>query len=121
VALGFTHEVVERAGANGVTIPGVTAVEGGLLVNPGNAGRDVRARFAVLPETTVQLGYWITEHLNAFVGYNFLYVSSVARPGDQIDPVIGAVRPGATAHPVGGITGTDFYANSVTLGLGYNW
>jgi hypothetical protein len=123
LALGFTHEVVDRVGATSSNLPGVTAgVPGGLLVQASNAGRDTRDRFAVLPEATIQLGYRLTEHLDAFIGYNFLYVSSVARPGDQIDPVISLAALGtAGARPAGGITGSDFYAHSALAGVGYRW
>jgi hypothetical protein len=90
------------------------------LVQPTNAGRDTRDRFAVAPESEVRLGHRLTDHLEAFVGYTFLNVSSVARPGDQVDRAIDfLVSP--TTHPVGGIRGTDFYAHSAQVGLGWRW
>jgi hypothetical protein len=133
LALGFTYEVVDRTGISSYAIPGFpSATPGGFLVQASNAGREYRDRFAVLPETTVQLDYWITEHLSAFIGYNFLYVSSVARPGDQVDPAVELVvtpiggltvpgtSPGAT-RPAAGIHGDSFYANSLTFGMAYKW
>ena len=35
-------------------------------------------------EATVNLGYWLTPHVKAYVGYNCLFWSNVVRPGDQI-------------------------------------
>jgi Putative beta barrel porin-7 (BBP7) len=39
--------------------------------------------FAVVPEFNLRVGYDITRNIHAFVGYDFLYISSVARPGNQ--------------------------------------
>jgi hypothetical protein len=39
--------------------------------------------FAVVPEFNLRVGYNITRNIRAFVGYDFLYISSVARPGNQ--------------------------------------
>jgi hypothetical protein len=134
LALGFTHEVVERQGSTFFLIPGFAPDPngGGLLVQSSNAGRETRDRFAVVPETTLQLGYRFTEHLSAFIGYNFLYISSVVRPGDQVDPVVDLVvtplgglsipgtSPGAV-RPAGGVHGDSFYAHSLMVGMGYTW
>src|SRR5439155_27347964 len=120
-------------GTTAFAIPGFpAALPGGLLVQASNAGRDTRDRFAILPETTLQLDYWLTEHLSAFIGYNFLYVSSVARPGDQVDPAVQLVvtpinglslpgtSPGAI-RPAGGVHSDSFYAHSLMVGMGYTW
>jgi hypothetical protein len=42
-----------------------------------------RDPFAVLPEGQVRLGFQVNDSLSAFVGYDFLYMSNVARPGSQ--------------------------------------
>ena len=53
-------------------------------------------QFAVMPELGVTLSYAITSNLEATVGYRFLYMSRVARAGDQIDldlDLVGSTRP----------------------------
>lgn len=91
VALGVTHQQLDIAGSQVKLLPGAaapTAFNGGLLAVGPNLGRFTADRFAVVPEATVNLGYWFTPHLKAYIGYNFLYWSNVIRPGDQIDRVV---------------------------------
>jgi hypothetical protein len=61
------------------------------------------------------------------VGYNFLYVSSVIRPGDQVDRVLDitqipnfpvpGVQPTALGRPTVLFKETDFWAQGINLGL----
>src|SRR5581483_8446852 len=53
IAVGDSHEVVDRQGTTlAVTPAGTFGIPGGLLVGPANAGRDTRDQFAVvLPST----------------------------------------------------------------------
>src|SRR5207249_3081244 len=83
IALGVTHEVVDRFGSSALTAPGFApiATNSGFLVQPSNAGRITVDRFAVALPSDLTVGYQLTDHLSAFVGYEFLYLSTVARPG----------------------------------------
>jgi len=38
-----------------------------------------------MPELNLKIGYDITPNLRAYVGYDFLFISSVVRPAEQID------------------------------------
>jgi hypothetical protein len=58
---------------------------GGLLAQPTNIGSFSRDRFALIPQLDVKLGYQLLPALRLTVGYNFTYVTSVVRPGDQVD------------------------------------
>ena len=51
-----------------------------------------RDRFAVLPEFGFDVGYQLTSRWRSFIGYNFLYISDVARPGNQIDGGVNLFR-----------------------------
>jgi len=42
-------------------------------------------RLAVVPEMSGNVGYDLTANIRAYVGYTFLYIDNVARPGTQID------------------------------------
>jgi len=90
VALGNTSQTVEIAGFQTRTRPGqpMETFSGGLLATGPNLGAFERDRFSVVPEFTLNLGYWVTPVIKAYVGYNFLYWSNVARAGDQIDRVV---------------------------------
>lgn len=88
VALGNTHQEVEVSGFQVRRRPGEAQMvfnNGGLLAAGPNLGTFSDDRFSVVPEVSLNLGYWLTPRAKVFVGYNALYWSNVARPGDQID------------------------------------
>jgi hypothetical protein len=66
------------------TVSGLVVVNGSNIALPAMGQRERRDRFAVIPEVTVNLGYKITENIQVFAGYNFLYASEVVRPGNQL-------------------------------------
>jgi hypothetical protein len=92
VALGSTRQTVEVSGTQTRLRPGQATPDvftnGGLLAAGPNLGRFSDDRFTVVPELSLNLGYWLTPRLKAYVGYNALYWSNVVRPGDQIDRVV---------------------------------
>jgi hypothetical protein len=133
VAVGETHEIVGIGGSRTVTAAAVGSpitLPGGLLALPTNSGRFSRNRFAVLPEADFNIGYQLSCHVRARVGYSFLYLSEVARPGDQIDRVINQsqiLSPGSPgtlvgpARPAFSFKGTDFWAQGVNVGLEFRF
>jgi hypothetical protein len=124
VALGSVHQVAD---INGVSSVNGAPISGGLLAQSTNIGHYGRQRFAVVPEVGLNVGYQITDALRVYVGYNFLYMSSVARPGDQIDQVVsrptippaGRLPPGS--RPLFAFHGTDFWAHGVNFGLEFRY
>jgi hypothetical protein len=77
-----------------VSIAGMTAAVydvyaagfvGDLLAQPTNIGTFTQNKFALIPSVDVKLGYQLFRCLRLTVGYNFTYVSSVVRPGGQVD------------------------------------
>jgi len=135
VALGVDHESVTINGVTSVTpVGGPTTISGGGIYAQGtNIGRLTRDQFAVVPSAQLQVGMDITCNIRAFVGYDVLYVSAVARPGDQIDRVINFTQSAAvngvlTAPPLIGqprpaalINSTDFWANGISAGLQFSF
>jgi hypothetical protein len=61
---------------------------GGLLANAGNIGRYKDDEFVVIPEGTINVGIALTRSLTGFVGYNYLWISDVVRPGTLAGPVV---------------------------------
>src|SRR5205823_3226983 len=94
LALGVTHQEINISGGQSLTnAAGTAQALGGLLALNSNIGDFSRDRFSVVPELGVNVGYNLTPNLRAFCGYNFLYWSSVVRPGDQIDRGLDITRP----------------------------
>lgn len=128
LALGGTQQVVHTTGTTILHRPGLppATATGGFLVVPTNLGRTARDQFTFLPEIGVQVGYQFGASLRIFGGYTFLYATSVVRPGEVLDRVInpgqvpalgGGLAPGTPLRPTVTITGTDFWAQGVSLGV----
>jgi hypothetical protein len=132
VAFGNTHEMTSINGqllTNDFTGFGrVQSFPGGYLALPTNRGTFSTDQFAVVPEANVKVGWQPRDWARLFVGYTFLYVSSVARPGDQIDRVINPSQaPAITGSPASTLVGparpqflgrdTDFWAQGINFGL----
>jgi hypothetical protein len=130
VAVGPNRGVVDVSGATAVTVPGFApqAAGGGLLALSSNSGHFDRNRVAVVPELGVKLGYQVTPHLRATVGYDFLYWTNVVRPGGQIDttinpnllpppllPLVGPNRPAPL------LTTTDVWVQGMSFGLEFRY
>jgi hypothetical protein len=131
-ALGNTHEIININGSTSFSVPGTpTSLQpGGLLAQPTNSGHFTRDHFAVLPEAGVKLGYQVTNHVHLFVGYSFVYLSDVARPGGAVDRGINVSQlpsqfgPGTLAGPARpALTtkGTDFWAQGINFGLEFRY
>ncbi len=123
VALGYTHQVVDVNGHSAMDLssfggPALT-VPFGFFARPTNVGRYTRNEFGVVPEGELRIGYQLTPRLSAFAGYDFLYWSSVARPGQQVNRVLNQSpdTPGTPAQPAPLFRTTDFWAQGVNFGL----
>ncbi|HET6572840.1 MAG TPA: BBP7 family outer membrane beta-barrel protein [Fimbriiglobus sp.] len=132
VALGVTAQDLDITGSQLVQRPGQatpTAFTGGLLAVGPNLGSFSNDEFSVVPEVTFNVGYLLTPTLRAYVGYNFLYWTNVARPGDQLDRVVDlSFIPNAPVTPFSGVNRpqplfrqTDFWAQGLQLGLELRW
>ncbi len=105
---------------------------GGYFALPSNSGDHSRNTFAVVPEVALNLGYRLTPQATVYVGYSFLYASNVARPGEQINRNINPTQavaygndPPATlvgaAQPTFNFNTTDFWAQTLSIGLAYRF
>jgi hypothetical protein len=117
LAIGDTHEVISINGST--TVVGgsgnpVTLVGGNFAST--QIGRYAVDRFALAPEAQLSLGYQFTSWFRCTVGYSFLYLSSVARPGNQIDNSYDGV-----VHPVVPMTSSSYWAHGLNLGLQFNF
>jgi hypothetical protein len=95
VGFGSNHQTVQVDGRT--TVAGRPPVAGGLFAvgrngpptgREANNGRDIENRFTLMTEVGGQAGIQVTNGMRVAVGYNFLYLNNVARPGKQIDPAV---------------------------------
>jgi hypothetical protein len=132
IAFGETEEVVRISGVSLRSDPvtGVTTQQGGTFALATNSGRFSRMAFAMAPELTVRLGVELFGRARVFVGYNFLYLSEVARPGDQIDRNVNpsgmplSTRGGfffGPPLPAFPFQSSDFWAQGLLFGLEYRY
>jgi hypothetical protein len=128
LAMGTTRSRVNVSGSTVVTESGQSPVSynGGVLALPTNIGSYEQNDFAVIPEIGVTIGYDITCHLKATVGYTFLYWSNVMRPGDLVDTNVNPTQfppnslsgiPSPQYNPVK----NDFWAQGLNIGLDYRF
>ncbi len=67
-------------------------LSGGIFAEPTNRGSHCKNEFAVALETGVNLCYQVTNCFEISLGYNFLWLNQLLRPGEQIDRQINPTR-----------------------------
>lgn len=108
----------------------VVALPGGYFAQPTNTGTYDRNRFAFVPEGEIHIGYQLTHWARIFAGYSVLYLSEIARPGNQIDPWINPTQSPAIGgfdtsvatfvgqpRPSFNLNLADFWVQAVNLGF----
>lgn len=67
-------------------------LDGGIFAEPTNKGTSHQTHLAAVIEANAQVKYSLGCHFNLQLGYDFLWVSKLVRPGDQIDRKINPTR-----------------------------
>ena len=134
LAMGLMRETIRIAGATTVTngafgfADGTTA--GGIFAEPSNIGAAQRDVFAAVPELHFKVGYTLTPAIQPYFAYNVLFLSDVARPGNQIDRNINPtqnaffVPPGTLVGaglPLATIHGTGLCVQGMQIGLEFRY
>lgn len=129
VSMGVTRQRVGIDGFSGsLTDPSASpvVVPGGVLAQSTNIGSSARNAFSVVPELSLGVSYSPTQWLLLRVGYQYLYWTGVARPGDQIDHQVADTSiptsqffgpTGAETRPARQTATSDFYAHGLTAGV----
>jgi hypothetical protein len=132
VGLGDMHQVLQISGSTN-TVSGTGAVGaayGGLYANSSNIGQYSHDSFSVVPEIQMNLGVNLTRSLTAFIGYNFMYMNNVIRPGNQLNPNIDSTAvPFSGSYGNGGsVAGTrmnfvqtDYWLMGANFGLSFKY
>ncbi len=136
IALGTMQQRVSISGhleTNDYNDYGATQVfPGGYFALPTNSGDHSRNTFAVVPEIAFNIGYRLTSQATLYLGYSLLYASTAARPGDQmsrnINPTMTVswgndppVNPSGPLQPTFAWNTSDFWAQSLAVGVAYNF
>lgn len=135
IAYGLMNEQITirgsttgNSGRDFATLVPTTTVPGGIYALPTNIGSSSSDRTAFMPEGTLNVGLKFGSWGRAFVGYNFLYIDRVARPGPQIDRFINSTQlTSITGFPTGPLAGaarptplfnqSEFWAQGINLGF----
>jgi hypothetical protein len=136
VALGTMQQRVSVNGfleTNDYNDYGATQIfPGGYFALPTNSGEHSRSTFTVVPEFAVNVGYRLTPQATVYVGYSFLYLNNVARPGEQLNRNINPTQsvaygndPPATlvglAQPSFSFNTSDFWVQTLSIGFAYRF
>ena len=129
IAIGGVRQVVNVDGTTsllgGGGLVSTATTPGGFYANTAATGERSENRFAVLPEGSLQLGYQMTSWLNVFGGYQVMYLSSVARPGDQVNraininnlPTVPTYTTRGLTKIAAGVNESDLFIHGFTFGL----
>ena len=130
IALGANHETVTIDGSTVVTSGSSTVrYNAGVFAGPTNSGTYERDSFAVIPQLNLELGYQLTCHWRAYVGYDVLYWGDIVRSSDQIDLNIDSKNvPSGSNSSSGGLPfpaypgrTTAFWAQGVNIGTEFRF
>jgi hypothetical protein len=128
IALGGTQQFVNISGSTTTAGPGIptTTSPGGLLALPSNIGPHTRSIVGFVEELGFNVGYQFTNHIRGFVGYNFLFWSSVVRPAEQIDLTVNPnlIPPavsGGPNRPAFSFNGSNFWVQGIQFGIDIRW
>jgi putative beta barrel porin BBP7 len=129
VALGDMSQAADIAGSSTEAFAGVPlhTVPGGTFALATNSGRHTTDQFGVVPEAAINVGYDLSRSVRLSLGYTFLYLNNVARPGTEIDRNLNITQSppfGGSANMLTGTTApsfsfnrSDFWAQGVTFGV----
>jgi hypothetical protein len=132
-ALGIVNQSTDVSGMSTEAFAMVPlhTVPGGTFALSTNSGHHSQNRFGVLPEGIFNAGYEFGAHLRAFVGYDFLYLNNVARPGASIDhdlnitqsPPFGgsASMLKGTPAPIFSFNRSDLWVQGINFGLEFRY
>jgi hypothetical protein len=112
-AMGSMHETVTVNGISNIypINAGPTSLLGGNYATLQNGLYSVN-KFAVVPGMQLTLGYQFTPFIRGTIGYNFLFLSNVVRPGNQIDNTYDGV-----VHPLVPMKTSTYWTQGLNFGL----
>ncbi len=95
IAFGLPWKSATVYGSTSITANGTSSSAADCWRLPTNRGSYNRTQTAYVPEAIATVGCHLTPWASVFVGYNFLYISNLARPGKLIDTTLNQGFPGS--------------------------
>lgn len=123
VTLGNNRQTTDVFGS---TSSGDTKLPGGMLALASNSGQDRENQFVIMPELNAYVGMQVTGHIRILLGYDWLYINNVVRPGNLINPALNQrYMPSSQFFgdqagpktPLPTMTKNDFIATGLSLSL----
>jgi len=124
VSFGSMNQTASVRGFTTQDFNGTATFPGGILTQQSNITEFSRNTFAFLPEMRVKMGYSVSECIQLTVGYSFMYWSSVALSGNQIDHTVDfsqALGGAASTRPAFSFADSGYWMHGVDLGLSMNY
>jgi Putative beta barrel porin-7 (BBP7) len=134
VALGTMNQAMDINGTTNAVFPDgsmLVNATGGTFAQSTNIGHHTHNAFCAVPEGDLKVGYNLTRSIQAFVSYNYLYLSNVARPGVGIDHNVNPTQAPFQGGNPGTLVGptvpafsfqrSDFWAQGVSFGLQFKF
>jgi hypothetical protein len=132
LAIGVNHEQLNIQGNQLRVFPNGSSAGsvGGLLALPSNIGRHTRDQVNLVPEFNLNWFVPIGDSLELSLGYTFIYMDRIIRPGDQIDRTIDISQvPNFSSlgvrnslnRPAVNFTQGDYYAHGFSVGMVFKW
>jgi hypothetical protein len=89
-AIGYMDEKVNINGFSALKDPfgNLTVVPTGILAVASNSGQFRKHEFAFIPEGQLNVGLELNQYFRIHLGYDIIYLSSVARPGDHVNRAV---------------------------------
>jgi hypothetical protein len=120
VSFGSMSQTAATRGFTTETFNGSASTSaGGILTQASNIGSQSRNQFAFIPELGIKLGYQVNDNVNLSVGYTFMFWSTVALAGDQIDTTVDLTQ--AAARPAPMFEDSTFWMQGIDLGLSIDY
>ena len=127
IAVGGTSQSLRLDGSTSLTGTGNDqTAAGGLLVPGSSNGRYNQTRLTYIPEFGAKVGFQITQSLGVYVGYNFLYMNDIGRPGNNFTNNVNPTQLPSSQNfgvPFGPAAGavqllnSDFWMHTVGVGM----
>jgi hypothetical protein len=128
-AVGVMQQLVDIQGFTALGGPNnkfLAIAPGGVYALLSNMGPHFQDRFGIAPQGNLDLTYNLTSNITLKAGYTFLYLNTVARPGNQINPRLNPSQvptdltfgtPGGPAQPAFQFNTSSFWAQGVNVGV----
>jgi Putative beta barrel porin-7 (BBP7) len=121
---GMGQEAVVQGGSSVILPGGRIDRPGGLLALGPNIGDHDRSKLVLLRDISISVGYCVLPNVTVHLGYDFLWLSNVLRPGEQIDLGVNprllpfsAAAPSGPLRPAFKFNGDTFYMHGITVGV----